>query len=157
MSVQQHMVNVFLRSTILLAKVALSNGRKSDHDAFMAHICCGGDFSEPSEGIGTYSWQETNSRSYVRINDLDSGCKSITNYPSGRQRIGARKSGLLVCSNSRGCAVVDFLPQRTTCDAAYIVAQVLVPLHRLHSRATGDNTCRKLRLPFDNSASVRHT
>jgi histone-lysine N-methyltransferase SETMAR len=68
-----------------------------------------------------------------------------------KQTIGARKSMLTVFFNPRRFAVVDLLPQGATFDADYFVAQVIRPLHALHSTASGDIARRKLCLHFDNS------
>jgi hypothetical protein len=68
-----------------------------------------------------------------------------------RRTIGARKSMLTVFFNPKTFAVIDCLPEGTPFNAAYFVAQVVNPLHQLHSTATGDDARRKLRVHFDNS------
>jgi hypothetical protein len=53
--------------------------------------------------------------------------------------------------NSRSFVVVCLLPQGTTFNAAFFIAQVIAPLHQLHSLATADETRRTVPLHFDNS------
>jgi hypothetical protein len=68
-----------------------------------------------------------------------------------RQTIGARKSMLTMFFSPKTFAVIDFLPEGTPFNGAYFVAQVVNPLHQLHSTATGNDARRKLCVHFDNS------
>jgi hypothetical protein len=65
--------------------------------------------------------------------------------------IRAKKSMLTIFFNLRSFVVVDLLPQDTTFDAAYFIAQMITQLHELQSITKGDNARQKLCLHFDNS------
>jgi hypothetical protein len=71
-----------------------------------------------------------------------------------KQTIEAPKSMLTVSFNLNSFAIVDLLPENESFTSAYFRVHILYPLVQLQLYASvgGDNSRRKLRLHFDNSA-----